>query len=192
MVEGMRLFAERGFRATSVGDIEEAAGLKPRRGGLYKHFPSKHDLLVEAVRSHIDAASVVARRLDDLGVGSTPSLDRDRLADLMVVVGRQFLDEMDRMEDLTRILEHDGARVAELTAEVKSDVVDLSYRVAADIISTVAPETPDPQAHAVILLGSLVALRRTAWTFGSAPAGIDDDRALQAWVQIALDSLLER
>src|SRR5947209_7757695 len=41
VVEAMRLFAERGFRATTVGDIEAAAGLVPRSGGLYKHFAPK-------------------------------------------------------------------------------------------------------------------------------------------------------
>ena len=40
--EGMRLFAERGFRATGVGDIEAAAGLQPRRGALYKHLSLIH------------------------------------------------------------------------------------------------------------------------------------------------------
>jgi AcrR family transcriptional regulator len=41
VTEAMRLFAERGYRGTTVWDIEEAAGLAPRAGGLYKHFRSK-------------------------------------------------------------------------------------------------------------------------------------------------------
>lgn len=61
LVAGMELFAERGFRATTVGDIEAAVGLAPRRGALYKHFASKQALLEAAVRSHIDAAAAGER-----------------------------------------------------------------------------------------------------------------------------------
>src|SRR3954468_19561483 len=47
------LFADKGFRATTVGQIEAAAGLVPRRGGLYNHFPSKEALLEAAVDRHV-------------------------------------------------------------------------------------------------------------------------------------------
>ena len=41
----IEIFAERGFHATSMEDIAEAAGVtKPV---LYQHFPSKHALYVE-------------------------------------------------------------------------------------------------------------------------------------------------
>ena len=45
----VELFGRAGYRGTSVGEIERAAGLVPRRGGLYKHFPSKEALLEAAV-----------------------------------------------------------------------------------------------------------------------------------------------
>ncbi len=41
------LFAERGFARTSVGAIEEAAGLAPRAGAFYRHFESKEALFEE-------------------------------------------------------------------------------------------------------------------------------------------------
>ena len=34
------LFAERGYAATSIAAIEAAAGLAPRAGAFYRHFPS--------------------------------------------------------------------------------------------------------------------------------------------------------
>ena len=40
----VELFAERGYTETTVGDIEEAAGLVPRAGAMYKHFASKDEL----------------------------------------------------------------------------------------------------------------------------------------------------
>lgn len=185
--QGLGLFAERGFRATSVGDIESAAGLQPRRGALYKHFPSKHALLVAAVRTHLDDAAIGATRIADLS--GDLSTEPAQLRPVVLALGRWFLDEMDRLKDLTRLLEHDGQRMANLTAEVKADIVDLSYRVAASLIIAIAPATEDPEATALLVLGPLVALRRTAWTFGSPPLDLDDDRVLMPWSEITLAML---
>jgi hypothetical protein len=54
------------------------------------------------------------------------------------------------------------------------------------VITAVVPDARDPDAVAVVLLGALVALRRTTWTFGTPPAGVDDDRALSSWTELAL------
>jgi TetR/AcrR family transcriptional regulator len=47
---GRKLFADHGFRGTSVGEIADAAGL--RKPSLFHHFPSK-DLLYQAVMQEI-------------------------------------------------------------------------------------------------------------------------------------------
>jgi AcrR family transcriptional regulator len=182
----MRLFATQGFSATSVADIEEAVGLQPRRGGLYKHFASKHDLLECAVRRHLDDARSVAQSIDSL---DTDAAVASGARTVLMLLGRQFLDEMDRLEALTRILEHDAARVGHLTDAVKAEAVDLSYRTATRLVEQVAPSITDAEATAVVLLGSLVAFRRTMWTFGSAPLSLDDDRFLDAWASATLGAL---
>src|SRR5579875_3597310 len=46
----MRLFAERGYHASSNADVAEAAGLT--RGAMLYHFPTREDL-VEAAIDHI-------------------------------------------------------------------------------------------------------------------------------------------
>lgn len=184
----MRLFAERGFRATAVGDIEAAVGLQPRRGALYKHFPSKHALLEAAVQAYLDRAAVGATEISELDL-SALGADRTLLRPILLGLGRWFLDEMDRLKDLTLVLEHDGRRMGDLTAEVKTNIVDLSYRTATRLIAALAPEAQDPEATAVLVLGTLVALRRTAWTFGTPPLDIDDDRALRAWTDVILATL---
>lgn len=48
LVEAIRLFDERGFQSVSTDDIGEAAGATGP--SIYKHFPTKTDLLVAAVR----------------------------------------------------------------------------------------------------------------------------------------------
>ncbi len=93
---------------------------------------------------------------------------------------------MDRLEDLTRVLEHEGRRMAGVTGDVKDAMVDLSYRTAAGLVAALAPGTRDPEAAALLILGPLVALRRTAWTFGSPPLDLDDERVLAAWTEQTL------
>src|SRR6266511_498078 len=187
--EGMRLFAERGFRATAVGDIEAAVGLQPRRGALYKHFPSKQALLEAAVRAHLDSAAAGASQVNELDRTIAVDADRVLLRAVVLGLGRWFLAEMDRLKDLTRVLEHVGARMIDITVEVKNNIVDLSYRTAARLIASIAPETQDPEAAAIVVLGPLVALRRTAWTFGAPPLDVDDDRVLTSWTEFTLVTL---
>src|SRR5437660_5443162 len=97
---GMRLFAERGFRATSVGDIEEAVGLEPRRGALYKHFRSKQALLEAAVRMHLASATTVADQIGSIDL-SAAGADPALLRPILLGLARWFLDDMDRLKDFT-------------------------------------------------------------------------------------------
>lgn len=46
-----RLFAERGFEATSIREIGEGAGILS--GSLYYHFDTKEEMLHEIVRDHV-------------------------------------------------------------------------------------------------------------------------------------------
>jgi AcrR family transcriptional regulator len=48
----MRLFSTKGFEATSVSQIEAAAGLSPGSGALYRHFASKEALLSLLARAY--------------------------------------------------------------------------------------------------------------------------------------------
>lgn len=186
---GLRLFAERGFDATSVGDIEAAVGLQPRRGALYKHFPSKQALLEAAVHAHLEDAGTVATQIAGLDLSTALDANPLLLRPMIMALGRWFLDEMDRLEDLTRVFEHDAHRLASLTAVVKTNLVDLSYRSATTFLRAIKPDAEDPEALAVIILGSLVAVRRTAWTYLSSPLEISDDRVLSIWTTHTLASL---
>lgn len=44
----------------------------------------------------------------------------------------------------------------------------------------------DRDALAVLRLGALINLRRSRWTFEKAPLGLDDDRAIATWFDMAL------
>ena len=51
--EAARLFAEKGYHGTSIGDIAEAMGVQ--KGSLYAHIASKEDLLYETMREGAEA-----------------------------------------------------------------------------------------------------------------------------------------
>jgi len=61
----MRLFSQRGYAATSIARIEEAAGLTPGAGGLYHHFKSKEAVLAAGI---LLGAKGIDERLDFLRV----------------------------------------------------------------------------------------------------------------------------
>src|SRR5918992_5116165 len=85
---GLKLFAERGYRGTTVGHVEEAAGLAPRAGALYKHFGSKKDLLAAVVERHLVELQTVERIVDLLPLGD--------LRSELTLLARWVLNELDR------------------------------------------------------------------------------------------------
>lgn len=48
----LKLLAERGYSAVSMRELAEAVGM--RQGGLYNHFASKQDLLVDLMTRHME------------------------------------------------------------------------------------------------------------------------------------------
>ena len=95
--EAARLFAEKGYHGTSVGDLAAALGVQ--KGSLYAHIESKQDLLWEIAAS---CAAAFHAALDSVPQ-DVPAVERIRLAlasHLRVVAehGRDLLDEPSRSE----------------------------------------------------------------------------------------------
>src|SRR5689334_14273043 len=72
--EAARLFAERGYHGTSIGDLADALGVQ--KGSLYHHIDSKQDLLYETMR---DGAAAFHAALDALPEDAS-AVERIRLA----------------------------------------------------------------------------------------------------------------
>jgi TetR/AcrR family transcriptional regulator, cholesterol catabolism regulator len=72
--QAARLFAEKGYHGTSIGDLAEAMGVQ--KGSLYAHIRSKGDLLWEVAR---DGAETFHAALDAVP-DHLPATDRIRLA----------------------------------------------------------------------------------------------------------------
>src|SRR6266536_702569 len=72
--EAARLFAEKGYHGTSIGDLAKAMGVQ--KGSLYAHITSKQDLLYETMR---DGAEAFQAALDEIP-DRLPATEKIRLA----------------------------------------------------------------------------------------------------------------
>ena len=99
------LFAEKGFRATTVRDIAEVAGILS--GSLYAHIATKEDLYLEIVRRAAqDFTSAVAPIVEG---ADSPEIKLERMiaAHLSVIDrsrawARVYMDDDNQLSDRTR------------------------------------------------------------------------------------------
>jgi TetR/AcrR family transcriptional regulator, cholesterol catabolism regulator len=108
--EAARLFAEKGYHGTSIGDLAKALGVQ--KASLYAHIESKQDLLYETMR---DGAAAFHAALDQIPE-DVSAVERIRLAlrgHLRVVA-----DQLDVATVFVREWRYlDGARREEILAE---------------------------------------------------------------------------
>jgi len=133
--QAARLFAEKGYHGTSIGDLAEAMGVQ--KGSLYAHIESKADLLWEVAR---EGAAAFHAGLDTVP-DDAPAIEKIRLglrAHLRVVSEQleiatvfvkewhylegerreQFLAERRRYEDRFRAFFREGRELGELRTDL--------------------------------------------------------------------------
>lgn len=163
--EAARLFAERGYHGTSIGDLAKALGVQ--KGSLYAHIDSKQDLLYEAMqegaRAFHDALDAVPDEL--------PPTERLRLAlrahlrvvaeqlDVATVFVREwrylegdraegFLSERRRYEERFRALFREGRERGALRSDLDDHAAVLLVLSAANWAYTWLPNDADTDALA--------------------------------------------
>jgi len=144
-----RLFAERGYQGTSLGDLADALGLQ--KPSLYHHIASKEDLLWDVAR---EGAAAFHGALDAVPA-EAPAPERIRLAlraHLAVVAGQldvatvfvrewrfltgerheEFVAERRRYEERLRELFRDGVESGELRTDLDVATAALLFLSAAN------------------------------------------------------------
>lgn len=171
-----------GFADVTVGDIEAAAGFVRRGGTLYKHFESKRDLLVQAMQHHVDTLD----SQDGLdGFTALPDLRSE-----LMVLAQWVLARLTREETISKIIEKEGRHFPELVTQMREGVSEPGYAMtAAYLVDRGLSAEADADALSVLLLGGLVNVRRSAWTFGGTPADVSDQRVIATWSEIAIKIL---
>ncbi|HET9322256.1 MAG TPA: TetR/AcrR family transcriptional regulator [Gaiellaceae bacterium] len=172
--EAARLFAERGYHGTSIGDLAKALGVQ--KGSLYAHIESKQDLLYETMR---EGAQAFHAALDEIPE-DVKATERIRLAlrAHLRVVGEQldvatvfirewrylegerateFLSERRRYEERFRALFREGRELGELRTDL------------------------DDQAAALLVLSA------ANWAYTWLPAGADTDELADRFYAILVD-----
>lgn len=140
--QAARLFAERGYHGTSIGDLAEALGVQ--KGSLYAHIKSKQDLLYETM---MEGARAFHGMLDAIDEG-LPAVEKIRLAmrghlrvvreqlDVATVFVREWrylegdrregvLAERRRYEERFRALFREGRELSQLRTDLDEEAAAL-------------------------------------------------------------------
>lgn len=175
----MELFAAKGFRATTVGDIEAQAGLIPRRGALYRHFASKEAVFEACLERWIADVKGFPQTVEAM-------LPLDDLRSELTVIARGSLQILARQLDLFRFLARDATDFPDLVARVHDELVAVGYRqLSAWFRSKLAPAGVPPSeatALAAVALASLAHYRQDEALYGGPPGDVDEADFVTAWV----------
>lgn len=160
--EARRLFRERGYAATSLEQIAEAAGVT--KGAIYGHFASKEDLLISAIEAAPVPAWATAMNDESLPL-------RERLAQFsrtmtvsevftdktVLAMDLEFLAALLRSpDDLKRYGDVNGRRLAELaeadpdqplpgTTPIEVWAISHALCIGLQIYQHIAPEVLTPE-----------------------------------------------
>ncbi|MET0830503.1 MAG: helix-turn-helix domain-containing protein [Microbacterium sp.] len=106
------LFGLNGYKATTIAQIEKAAGLSPGSGGLYRHFPSKKALLHESLKRQVDSGPDLSRYM-------SPPADPDDIRSQLRAIAQAGLRRLEHERDLNRLLLRDLRDFPDLLAMVR-------------------------------------------------------------------------
>lgn len=184
----LRLFAEHGYAGVTVGQIEEAAGLRPRRGSLYNHFPSKEALLTALVEHQVEKAELAgAEILELLPLG-------DLRTDLLLL-GRLVLKNLEAQSDLLLLMAREASTRPDVIAQARDRIAGFGHRRAIAIFESLfgpRAEGRDVAAIASVALDSLVGFWMESVIFDSPPSGMGRDRYLAAWVEMVAATVVAK
>lgn len=166
LTEALRLFGEQGYAATTVADIEQAAGLAPGRGGLYRHFASKKDLLVAAVQHE---AQRNRELISTLTHAAAEGDDSESITTALAWAGLQRLRDE---RDLTRLLLRDLKDFPELLEEAADSDIRPVHAALAGWLAPNVDESFDAKTLAAVLAGAITHFWQVEDVFGRHPNGI--------------------
>ena len=175
---GIELFSRQGFDATTVGEIEVAAGFAPRSGALYQYFDSKRALLDAGLERHLASVDDVGEQLELRPL--------DDVREEITLLARWLLDELDRERQITHLLEREGDRLIHLRKRAREGISERGYRIGSALIERWLPNTTpiERDVFAVAAIGALINFRRSTWTFGAPPRDLTDEDFIVGWVDL--------
>lgn len=176
--EAMKLFSRQGFKATSVAQIEAAAGLAPGSGALYHHFKSKESLLTAGIDRQLDRRNAM-RDIRALFAG---------LNDLhteLTLLGRYLLSVIDDESQLLQIAARTPTAQSTRLNDAYAALVDGLYAELSDWIGS-WKLLDDSAARTVAAVGvdALIGHRSAHILFHSGKTSTADAEYLTEWTAL--------
>ncbi|HEY3446369.1 MAG TPA: TetR/AcrR family transcriptional regulator [Myxococcales bacterium] len=182
MAAALKLFAEKGFAATSINDIIEAAGAA--RGTFYLHFTGKGDLLKMIVETYLRQLDAVIETLDismDLPGEELRQLYRDSVRALAREPEVKCFVKVMLRESL-------GTETQERVSEFFEKVVQVSARYIAQAQqSGRVVRSLEPVALSVCIVGAVKELL-LRWT--TAEASFDLEASVDTAIEVYFRGML--
>lgn len=176
VTEAMRLFGEQGYQATSITQIEAAAGLAPGSGALYHHFKSKDALLEAGIDRQLDRR----RAMHDIrtlfaGLGD--------LRIELTMLGRYVLTVLDEETQLLQIAARTPPDQSPRLNNAYAALIEGLYAEVADWIRGWVPKISDHDAKAVAAVGvdALLGKRMTITVFRVPATDMQDEDYIAEW-----------
>jgi AcrR family transcriptional regulator len=176
------LFAERGYRGASIAEIEKRAGLAPGAGGLYRHFSSKEELLLEVVWAYKERLRLLRERLvRERLLRECDSPNDTSVAEELWAVLRTLAEFLKGEQAMIRI----GAETSSLPPRARQELAaawNEGYGFLSDLFTRhgCAPALAD--ALAVAALGSLAHYFTQLGDSSLPPMGVPPLDYVVAWV----------
>ncbi len=174
--QAARLFAERGYHGTSIGDLAEAMGVQ--KASLYAHIASKQDLLYVAMRDGAAAFRGALDAIDD----RLPATEKIRLA--LRAHLRVVADQLDVATVFVREWRYlDGERREEILAERRR------YEERWRALFREGREHGELRTDLDEGAAALLALSAANWAYTWLEAGRDTDALADRFFAILLDGI---
>ncbi len=176
VTEAMRLFSEQGYRATSINQIEKAAGLVPGCGALYNHFKSKEALLTAGIDRQLDRR----RAMHDI---SALFAGQGDLRTELTLLCRYLMSVLDREGEFLQVVARAPMQQSTRINDAYAALVDGLYSELADWIKGCAPSLNDSEANRISIVGinALLGKRATKIVFRTPEVDTPDAEFVADW-----------
>ncbi len=169
---GLELFADRGFDAVPIRELESAAGLAQGTGSFHRHFSSKHELMQQLIKREV-AQVVEWRDLNERTVAGSLGDTRaeilltfrmslmflEKLQKLVMLLAREYGNFPDEFEQIRQLLVVDSRTFIAQEYQQRMDNGEIPRR--------------DPLALASVAQNSIVGFHLSRMFFGESPDQVD-------------------
>lgn len=185
--EAMRLFGEQGYRATSINQIEKAAGLVPGCGALYNHFKSKEALLTAGIDRQLDRRRAM-RDISALFAG------QGELRTELTLLCRYLLGVLDRESEFLQVAARAPATESARVQDAYAALVDGLYAELGDWITACAPSFGVAETRRIAAFGvnALLGKRVTRIVFRAPHVDTPDEDFVAEWTAMLADRIESR